>query len=310
MNRCLITCEEIPAGMHYSRKGLRLLSPRLKNLRPIPYSAGEQRQEAIARASKMSIQGVQPKLSSRLNVKGEMFEIVDSGGEYILKPQSTYHQVPENEDVTMRLAASIGINTPLHGLLYSKDDSLTYFIKRFDREGRRKIAVEDFAQLSGKTRDTKYDSSMEQVASVIETYCTFPLVEKVKLFRLTLFNYLIGNEDMHLKNFSLITKENKTGLSPAYDLVNTTIAVGSASEEIALPIDGRKRNLSRSLLVNYFGRDRLGLTDPVVDDVLAALNGAIHEWREVINVSFLSDGAKKQYGDLLEKRAGKLFAAA
>lgn len=308
MKRCLITYEEIPEGSHYSTRGLRSLSPRLKNLEVLPYSAEEQQQEAVARASKMSIQGLQPKLICRLNVQQGAFEIVDVGGEYILKPQSNYPEVPQNEDLSMRLAASIGIEIPLHGLLYSKDKSLTYFIKRFDREGRRKVVVEDFAQLSGKSRDTKYDSSMEQVVSIIDRHCTFPLVEKVKLFRLTLFNYLIGNEDMHLKNFSLIAREGKHELSPGYDLLNTTIAMGNASEEIALPIDGRKRNLSRSILVDYFGRERLGLPTAVVDDVVARLRDATDAWGAIIKVSFLSDKARKKYSELLLERSRILLA--
>jgi serine/threonine-protein kinase HipA len=284
-----------------------MLSPRLKDLQPLPFSSEEQRQEAVARASKMSIQGVQPKLSSRLNVAKESFEMVGTGGDYILKPQSNFPEVPENEDLTMRLAASVGVETPLHGLLYSKDNSLTYFIKRFDRDGRGKVAVEDFAQLSGKTRDTKYSSSMEQVASVIDSHCTFPLVEKVKLFRLTMFNYLIGNEDMHLKNFSLITREGKVELSPAYDLVNTTIAIGNASEEIALPINGKKRKLSRSLLVEYFGRERLGLQAAVVNNELTKFKHAMVNWGTAINDSFLSGKAKERYSSLLRVRRGVLF---
>jgi serine/threonine-protein kinase HipA len=256
----------------------------------------------------MSIQGIQPKLSSRLNVTEGIFEIVDTGGEYILKPQSDFPEVPENEDLTMRLAASIGVEIPIHGLLYSKDDSLTYFIKRFDRTGQGKIAVEDFAQLSGKTRDTKYDSSMEQVIQIIDTHCTFPSVEKVKLFQLTLFNYLVGNEDMHLKNFSLVRRDDKIELSPAYDLVNTTIALRGVQVEIALPIDGRKRNLSRSLLVGYFGKEQLGLADRVVDDVLARLESAVREWERVIKMSFLSITAKTNYENLLLKRSKILLS--
>jgi serine/threonine-protein kinase HipA len=310
MNRCLITYEEIPSGMRYSSAGLKILSRRLKGLRVLPYSAEQQRHEAVARASKMSIQGMQPKLSARLNVKKGQFDIVDTGGECILKPQSDFPEVPENEDLTMKLAASIGVETPVHGLLCSQDDSLTYFIRRFDRTGQGKIAVEDFAQLSGKTRDTKYDASMEQVIHIVDTHCTFPAVEKVKLFRLTLFNYLVGNEDMHLKNFSLIRRDDKIELSPAYDLVNTTIALRGVQEEIALPIGGKKRNLSRSLLVGYFGRERLGLTDRVVDDVLARLEGAFGEWKRVITMSFLSDSAKRDYEDLVVKRSKVLLSGA
>src|SRR5205807_127794 len=100
-----------------------------------------------------------------------------------------YPGLPENEDLTMRLAEQVGIEVPLHGMIYAADKTLSYFIKRFDRAGRSgKLAVEDFAQLSGASRDTKYESSMEKVARVIEEFCTFPALEKVKLFRLTIFN--------------------------------------------------------------------------------------------------------------------------
>ncbi len=82
-------------------------------------------------------QGVQAKLSVRLNVKNEIFEIMDKGGRYIFKPQTfQYREVPENEDISMRLAAIIGIPVPLHGLVYSADGTMTYFIRRFDRAGR------------------------------------------------------------------------------------------------------------------------------------------------------------------------------
>ena len=135
MSRCPITYEECEGGK-YSLKGLKKLSPKLKNLKDFPFSAEEQVKEAIARAAKMSIQGVQPKLSVRLDLKNEIFEIVDTGGRYIFKPQTkNYKEVPENEDVTMRLAELIGIDVPLHGMVFSKDNTLTYFIRRFDRVG-------------------------------------------------------------------------------------------------------------------------------------------------------------------------------
>jgi serine/threonine-protein kinase HipA len=300
MSRCPITYKEIQSGERYSSEGLKKLSRRLRDLRDLPYSAEEQRQEAVARAAKMSIQGIQPKLSARLNIAQQIFEVVDTGGEYILKPQIQFPEVPQNEDLTMRLADACGIEVPLHGLLYSKDSSLTYFVKRFDRAGRKgKLHLEDFAQLLGKTRDAKYDSSMEQVVSVIEKYCTFPLVEKRKLFRLTLFNFLVGNEDMHLKNFSLIRREGKIELSPAYDLVNTTIALPNATEEIALPLGGKKRNLTRPLLIEYFGNERLILPQSVIQDVLAELSNAFSHWENWITISFLSDTMKEKYANIV-----------
>lgn len=305
--RCPITYAETQEG-RYSTSGLRLLSRNLTRLNPLPFTAGEQRHEAARRAGKMSIQGVQPKLSARLQVKEGRFEVVDTGGRYILKPPSgDYPELPENEDLTMRLAALAGIEVPLHGMVYAKDDSLTYFIKRFDRTGRGgKVAVEDFAQLQGRTRDTKYDSSMENVAATIEQYCTFPAVEKVKLFRLTLFSFLTGNEDMHLKNFSLIRREGKVELSPSYDLLNTTIAIGNAREELAIPLNGKKRNLQRSDLVEYFGEQRLGLTRRVIDSVLDDMRVCASECIRLVSNCFLSASMKSAYRDLVATRAGRL----
>jgi serine/threonine-protein kinase HipA len=208
----------------------------------------------------------------------------------------------------MRLAASAGIEVPLHGLVYAKDGTLTYFIKRFDRAAKgAKLAVEDFAQLTGGSRDTKYHSSMERVVRVIQTHTTFPLVECTRLFRLTLFNYLVGNEDMHLKNFSLLTRGDKVELSPAYDLVNTTIALRRPQEELALPLKGKQRNVTRNDLVRYFGRERMRLEQKVVDKTLDQLAGATREFDELINRSFLSEALRERYLSLVSERASRLF---
>ncbi|MGO9482357.1 MAG: HipA domain-containing protein [Candidatus Kryptoniota bacterium] len=308
MNRCPITYQ--PCGDEkYSKEGLRLLSRSLATLDDIPLSQEDQLKEAAARATKMSIQGIQPKLSAILNVRASSFEIVDRGGRIILKPQSNlYAELPENEDVTMRLAKETGLDVPLHGMVYSVDRRLTYFVQRFDRHGRDgKYSLEDFAQLAGKSRDTKYDYSMEKAAEIVETYCTFPLIEKVKLFKLTLFNFLVGNEDQHLKNFSLITRSGKVSLSPVYDLINTTIALVNPEEEIALPLSGKKRNLTRQILIDYWGRERLGLNERTIENVTAPIRHAIPRWNELIENSFLSDRMKKNYFALLAKRTGILF---
>jgi serine/threonine-protein kinase HipA len=306
MNRCPITYEKCQDS-RYSLNGLRKLSPKLRSLKDFPFSAEEQIREAIARAAKMSIQGVQPKLSVRLNIKKEIFEIVDMGGRYILKPQTVhYEEVPENEDVTMRLANLIGIDVPLHGLLYSKDGSMTYFIRRFDRVGRnKKIAVEDFAQLSGKNRETKYDSSMEQVILLIEKFCTFPAIEKLKLFNLTLFNYLVGNEDMHLKNFSVIRGDLKVELSPAYDLLNSTIILNS-QEELALPLNGKKHKLKKDDFFEYLAKERLALTQKSIAQTKSQIKNALPKWIDYIQICFLSDKMKTKYLSLLKERLSKL----
>lgn len=303
MNICPITYS--PCGeSRYSEEGLRLLASGLKTIKDLEYTAEEQRIEAYNRASKMSIQGVQPKLSAVFNIKDEKFELVDKGGKFILKPQhNVYYQMPENEDLTMRLAELTGLEIPIHGLLWSKDNSLTYFIKRFDRKGQNdKIPVEDFAQLAGLSRDTKYDYSMEKIVTLINTYCTFPAIENIKLFKLVLFNFLVGNEDMHLKNFSIINRDGKITLSPCYDLVNSTIEYKKPEEEIALPLMGKKKKLTQNILINYFGKEKCELTPKSIESVLDSISSSIPKWNKLIDLSFLSSEMKTKYHDLLNVR--------
>jgi len=303
MNICPITYQ--PCGdKKYSDNGLKLLSRNLTQLKDLPLTQEEQLREAAIRADKMSIQGVQPKLSAKLNVKDEVFDIVDRGGEYILKPQNNFYpELPENESLTMKLAELIGVEVPLSGMIYSSDGKFTYFIKRFDRYGRsKKLSLEDFAQLAGKSRETKYDYSMEKLITLIDTFCTFPAIEKVKLFRLSIFNFLIGNEDMHLKNFSLITRDNKVELSPAYDLLNTTIVAPKSQEEIALPLAGKKRNLSAKILIDYFAKERLKLNQTIISQVFHKINTEWNNWEKLIKISFLSNEMKEKYFELMKKR--------
>lgn len=308
MNRCPITYQ--PCGdKKYSSEGLNLLSRGLDELLDFPYDKTEQLREVVARAAKMSIQGVQPKLSAKFSKKNKTFELADKGGQYILKPQNEYYpELPENEDLTMRMASSIEIDVPFHGMIYAKDGSRTYFIKRFDRLPRgKKVAVEDFAQLSGQTRETKYSLSMEIVATVIETFCSFPLIEKQKLFKLSLFSFLCGNEDMHLKNFSLIRNEDKIELSPAYDLLNSTIALTNPVEEFALTLCGKKSRFKKQDFIDYFAAQRLGLTEITISKTLDEIHAQWSAWENLIAISFLSAEMKEKYHALLNYRWKRIF---
>lgn len=306
MDRCPITYNETKA--RYSKSGLYKLSPKLRDLKDLPFTAQEQRMEAAARSGKMSIQGVQPKLSATLSVKSQQLNIVEQGGIYIIKPQSElFTQLPENEDLTMKMAALFDIEVPFTGLVYSKDDSLSYLVKRFDRFAKnKKLPLEDFAQLTENTRDTKYNWSMEKLLPVIDNFCTFPLLEKRKLFRRVLFSFITGNEDMHLKNFSLITRKNKVELSPAYDLLNSTISMGGVIEEMALPLNGKKRNLTRELIFDYYGKEKMELNEKILET--EALNVINNKERAIalIGRSFLSMEMQLKYLDLFNERISTL----
>ncbi len=306
MNRCPITYEECGEQL-YSEKGLKSLSRSLNALHLFPYSAKEQIQLAADFAAKLSIQGIQPKLSIKLIASKGEFIVVEKGGRYILKPpHQVYEELPQNEDLTMKLGSVVAIDAPCHGMIYNKDNSLSYFIKRFDRvSSHHKLATEDFAQLMGFSRDTKYESSMEQLIPILDKHCTFPLIEKIKLFRLTLFNFLIGNEDMHLKNFSLIRYENKVELSPAYDLLNSSIVLRNP-EEIALPLRGKKSKLKREELIDYFGLERLKLLKNVIDQELETFQKAFATWEALVRKSFLSAHMQDKYLDLISERRKRL----
>lgn len=301
MNRCPITYE-LCGNDKYSEKGLRMIAPKLTQLNDLPYTAAELRQEAANRAKKLSIQGVQPKLSATISVVEQEFKIVDQFGTYIIKPQNDlFPELPQNEDVTMRMAKAFGLDVPLQGMLYAKDGSLSYFIKRFDRYGKgKKIATEDFAQLTGNTRDTKYRFTMEKLVPVIDEFCSFPAIEKADFFKRILFCYVTGNEDMHLKNFSLITKNGKTTLTPIYDFLNSSIAIKNPEEEIALTLNGKKSNLKASYFVDYYAKERLQLNEKTITTILEQMHNAIPKWKELLEISFLSDDMKEKYLGLLE----------
>ena len=112
---------------------------------------------------------------------------------------------------------------------------------------------------------------------------------------------------MHLKNFSLITRDDKIELSPAYDVINTTIALANPQEEIALPLMGKKRKLDHFNLIDYFGRDRLKLTDRAIKTVLEKIESAFDLWMQLIHRSFLNPELKDKYLKLVEARKTALW---
>ena len=243
-------------------------------------------------------------MSATISVVEQEFKIVDQFGTYIIKPQNDlFPELPQNEDVTMRMAKVFGLDVPFHGMLYAKDGSLSYFIKRFDRYGKgKKLATEDFAQLTGNTRDTKYRFTMEKLVPVIDEFCSFPAIEKADFFKRILFCYVTGNEDMHLKNFSLITKNGKTTLTPIYDFLNSSIVIKNPEEEIALTLKGKKSNLKASDFMDYYAKDRLQLNEKAIATILEQMHNAIPKWKELLEISFLSDDMKEKYFLLMETR--------
>ena len=263
--------------------------------------------EQIVRAQ-TALTGVQPKLSLNLDKHEDSnrLTIVGLWGDYIFKPQTdNYPQLPENEDLTMHLAEAAKINVVPHSLIRLADGRLGYITKRIDRTtDGQKIDMEDMCQLTLHPTEYKYRSSYEQIAKTIVQHCDTPKLALVNYMQLLLFCFVTGNNDMHLKNFSLYRPADSYQLAPAYDLVNVSIANPNNKEELALTLSGRKNKLK----LDYFlqAAATMGLEEKVVLRLIANMNKALPKWKTLIHSSFLSEDMKKAYEDTIVKRLERL----
>jgi len=209
----------------------------------INFSLSEISLKAQDSVGKLSISGVQPKLSVKFDKKRCELIPIPMGGDYILKPQpQAFPHLPENEQCCMDIAEAFGIDVPEHCLLPLSDSSLVYIVKRFDREGHQKKHQEDFSQILGKD---KYAGSVEQIGKKLKDISAVPGLDIQFLFERVVFNFLIGNGDAHLKNFSInYDQENQIRLSPAYDIVCSKLVI-PREDDSALMINGKKHKLSR-----------------------------------------------------------------
>ena len=150
---------------------------------------------------------------------------------------------------------------------------------------------------------------MEKLVPVIDEFCSFPAIEKADFFKRILFCYVTGNEDMHLKNFSLITKNGKTALTPIYDFLNSSIAIKNPEEEIAWNLKGKKSNFKATDFIDYYAKDRLQLNEKTVTTILEQMHNAIPKWKELLEISFLSEEMKNKYFELLKQEMLKIKQA-
>ena len=259
--------------------------------------------EALGKS--ISVPGVQPKLSLDFKGKGgkeNRLTIVGLWGRFILKPPfEDYPEMPEIEDLTMHLSEILNINTAEHSLVKLKSGELAYISKRFDRTKSGKLHTEDMAQLTGTLTENKYRSSMERIGKVILRYSSYPGIDAIRLFELTLFSFITGNSDMHLKNFSLIRNEDdEIMLSPAYDLLSTKLLIPKDKEDLALPLNGKKNNFRKKDFDQF--TNQLGINETTRRKIYERFGDYFPELIKLINKSFLSKEMKEKYIALLDER--------
>lgn len=310
--RCLY-CYEIlaPEEIDYHAKCSRKIfgTPQAPVL---PYK-NEDIQELAERVihSQTTLTGVQPKLSldfERMSHAPKRFTIVGLCGRYILKPQTKlYPLLPELEDLTMHLAEMVRIETVPHSLIRFSDGEICYITKRIDRTKKgEKIPMEDMCQLSERLTEDKYKSSHERICKLISQYSAVPKLDLVKYWEQVIFSWIVGNADMHLKNYSLYAPdEDNYILTPAYDLLSTALVMPEDTEELALTVCGKKRRLSR----NNFEEAMIqsGLDKKVCENIFAKFINTTDKWAEFIKLSFLSEDMKDRYISLINSRIDVLL---
>ena len=251
-----------------------------------------------------SLTGVQPKLSLNLH-KHEgcnRLTIVGLWGDFIFKPQTeVYPELPENEDLTMHMAEAVRIKVVPHSLIRLADGSLGYITRRVDRTKKgEKIDMEDMCQLTLHPTEYKYKSSYEQIAKTIAAYSSTPKLDLVNFMQVLLFSFITGNNDMHLKNFSLYRPKSLYQLTPAYDLLNVAIASPKDKEEMALSVNGKKANLKLQDFLKASAT--IGIEERIILQLIDNMYKALPLWEDWIRNSFLSKEMKGSYLELINQR--------
>lgn len=325
---CLSTLKAIK-GSGFSASARRHLWSGQKVPRVLPFSRETFQAFRGENAGRMSLSGVQEKISLRLSVG--VLAPATAGGTHLLKPVPRAwahtlelpHDVPANEHVTMQIAAQV-FKMPVAacGLVFFPDGEPALIVRRFDRdpESGRPLRQEDFCQLAGLSattagRNFKYEGSYEQCGTILRRYCPAWRVEVRKLFRQILFNYVIGNGDAHLKNFSLL--ESRFGdhtLSPAYDLVctslhlphETRLALDLFADEHETPFQSANGFAGRPDFLELAGRFGLPAAQAAawLDEIPARREAMI----ALVGCSLLSREAKTRYQAIINDRLAALDA--
>jgi serine/threonine-protein kinase HipA len=305
-NRCLYCYEPLDGEVDFHKKCSQTFFG--SNAAPsIPYTSNQMAElakETVERS--VAVPGVQAKLSMSLvkatkeNSDHRLTVVGALGGNYIFKPPSEdYPEMPQNEHLSMRIAESFGLNVVPSSLIRLASGELSYITKRIDRtESGEKIHMLDMFQI--REAFDKYKGSMEKIGKALDSYSANVLLDKIFFFELSVFCFLTGNNDMHLKNFSMIKASSGWLLAPAYDLLNVAIILPEDTEELALTLEGKKKKLKKLHFENL--AKGLGLTPKQTEGVFLRMIKNKTKAIEWIDKSFLSEDLKLAYKELLEKR--------
>lgn len=263
----------------------------------------------------LTVPGVQRKMSLHLEQKeAPRLTLVNYPTGYILKPQTPeYRNLPEAEDLAMRMAEKAGVKTVPHALL-RMNGQFAYITKRIDRKitGKQRVrvqkyAMEDFCQLDERLTADKYRGSYERCAKIVSRHSVRRGLDLSELFLRLVVSFVTGNSDMHLKNFSLIETEPGSGafvLSSAYDLLPVNLVLPEDREELALTMNGKKSNLRRNDFLHF--AEQCGVGRTAAEKIIKKVLAAEEDYLKLCDGSYLPQDMKDALKELIRSRSVRL----
>lgn len=256
-----------------------------------------------------TVPGVQKKLSLHLVSDGNKprLTLVNYPTGYILKPQvAEFEALPESEQLIMSMADMAGISTVPHALIKG-NTGLAYITRRVDRKVNKDsvemLAMEDFCQLDLRLTEDKYRGSCERCAKIIKRHSSRIGIDMAEFFIRLVFSFIVGNSDMHLKNFSLIETSEGSGeyvLSPAYDLLPVNANMPADKEQFALPMNGKKTNILKKDFLIF--TDECGITKTTAEKLIENLVALAPKWLSMCDNSLLPPELKNRLIAIINER--------
>ncbi len=303
---CPITYEWIESNdaNPFDPKGLKQLSPHLKNLSPLQFTQEQLRSLSQEHKESLQLCGGQPKVSMKLEVKSAEFSPDPRRGRYVIKAQHpTLELVPENESITLHLANIGEIKTAPFGLVDIEDNTFALWTRRVDRIGQAtKLGLRSLASLLPEGEE----ATTETLIELINEHTTFPVRERAIFYQTFLFNFIVSNTEMHAGKWQLLTDKNGvTGIAPLFGIRNTALT-GICGLESSLPLADNGSRLDKSTLYQYLAIERLQLPKSYVTKISQNMLSHAIAWKLAIDRSYLSSRQKFDYQQILTERVNRL----
>jgi serine/threonine-protein kinase HipA len=302
MSQCPITYE-ICSPDKYSSAGLKKLRRGLTKIELLDETAIQGHP-----ATNFEINWTHPWAFGEIPTGDEQMEIRSKKSRFILLPPAKpIPQTSENIDLSTRLAEICGIKPAFHGMLFNKDQTLTYFaeIPR-DISRNKSLSLTKSTDALKSLKKPLNIGTVEGLVEVIENYCTFPVIEKYRLFQRILFSWLTGYESQSWKDYFLLKQASKTALAPPLFFINSILLYGRQEREMGLSVRGKYTAFTAEDFKDLLGREILLLSKEAIDHIFLHFKSSYSPARQLVLNSFLSEELKEHFLDVLVGRFSRL----